>query len=169
MAGCLHSDVTRWPLVLLTAPVQWGAETVARYVEETSRHSASGQRFGLVLDLTCSALLPTSSRSKLVAHRRWLFSHRGTSLICEAVVIRSRAQREFFAMPPDAGLPIQRFCATRAEAVELALTQLKIAGVMLAPDAPQKSGVGFVPRKTSGGPEFYTPGGHVAGRVIGKH
>ncbi len=167
MAGCLQSDEARWPLIVLTAPVQWGAETVARYAEETSRHVECGQPFALVLDLSSSALLPTSARSKLIAHRRWLFSHRTTPLVCEAVVIRSRAQREFFTVPHEGNARPQRFFATPDEAVDYALRQLLAVGISLPAGAPRKSGVGFKPRKTSGPPILYQddqPPPHAAGK-----
>lgn len=147
MAGCLQSDETYWPVVLLTAPVQWGVETVARYVDETTRHAERGAPFVAVLDLTHSALLPAQARSRLAAHRRWLFS-RGTPLIAEALVIRSRAQREFFAIPSDGNAtPPQRFFATRDDAVAFAIAELQLRDIPLENSPTSTSSVILRPRK----------------------
>ncbi len=114
----LNRDETHWPLIVLTAPVQWGDETVARYAEETARVVAYGQPFALLLDLTHSALLPAATRRKLAAHRRWLFDNAGPALLCEAIAVRSRAQREIFTIEPEFDpRGVQCFFATRDEAM----------------------------------------------------
>lgn len=146
MPSNLHCDEAHWPVVLITAPVQWGPETVARYVEDTARCAARGTPFALVLDLTENALLPTHSRSTLNAHRRWLFEHAGASLVCEAVVARSRTQREFFSLVSDRGhAPLQIFASSRADAIDAALGGLRAAGVSLESVPLRRSGVALRP------------------------
>jgi hypothetical protein len=145
MAGSLHFDESQWPIVVITAPVQWGAETVARYTEETARYVAAGSAFALILDLSRSALLPTDARSKLTAHRRWLFEHTGSPLVSEVVVVRSRPAREFFSVPCEGPGPVQRFCVGREQAVARSVEVIRRLGVGVESVPPRHSGVAFRP------------------------
>ncbi len=152
MSSRLHCDISRWPLVVLVAPVRWGAETVARYAEETTRCAELRQPFALVLDLTESALIPIASRELLAAHRRWLFAQAGSVLLRESVVVKSRSEREFFTVTQfderartDEQNARQTFCQTLDEAILHGTIALRQQGIVVDSIPPRNSSVRIRP------------------------
>jgi hypothetical protein len=161
MASKLECDEASWPLVILTAPVQWGADSVVRYVEETTALAQRGTPFALILDLTQSALPTVDPRRRLAAHRRWLFQVLGDRLVAEGVVLRSRAHHESFAVLDELGLlqTRQQFFGNLDAAIGFAVARLAERGLPVVTAAPRPSGVLFKPpRKAYGpGPEHDVP------------
>jgi hypothetical protein len=158
MASKLQCDDVRWPLVILTAPVQWGADSVVRYIEETTLLVERGSPFALVFDLTGSALPAPSARSRLAAHRHWLYSRAGDRLLLEGVVVSSRAQQETFIVSGEqqAMHTAQRFFVNLEAATSLALSRIGDAGLLGNAGSPRSSGVSYrPPRKAfASEPEF---------------
>jgi hypothetical protein len=158
MASKLQCDDARWPLVILSAPVQWGVDSVVRYIEETTNLSERGSPFALVFDLTQSALPAIDARRRLAAHRRWLYQHAGERLVTEGVVVSSRAHQESFLVQgeqQDVHPRLQYFIHVDT-AISAAITRLTERGLAVTSIAPRASGVLFKPPRKAypSEPEF---------------
>jgi hypothetical protein len=158
MASKLQCDDARWPLVILKAPVQWGADSVVRYIEETTGLSERGTPFALVFDLTQSALPAVDARRRLAAHRHWLYQHAGERLVTEHVVVSSRAHQESFLVQGeqrDMHPRLQYFIHVET-AISTAVTRLAERGLAVTTLVPRPSGVLFKPPRKAypSEPEF---------------
>jgi hypothetical protein len=147
MASKLQCDDARWPLVILTAPVQWGADSVVRYIEETTNQAQRGYPLALILDLTQSALPAAEARRRLTAHRRWLYQQLGNRLLSECLVVRSRAHQECFLLLTEGGIadPRQLVSGHLEAAIGFSVALLAERGLTVLTTPPRPSGVSFKP------------------------